>query len=149
MKTAFEIFQEHKSPKSKEGLRRSKLSGKELFDEAQERKGKKKSKMGNKPVVFDNIWFQSEGEGHFYLSLKEQLQRGKIKDFKRQIPFEFFVNGIRIGKYVCDFGVLYHDNTVEILDYKSRFTATLALFEMKEALMIACYQVEIKKVGMR
>ncbi len=149
MKTAYEIFQEHVSPKSKKGAQMKKLSDQELFDDHQEKKKKKGSKMRNKPVIVNNIWFQSEGEGNYYLELLSQWQRGKIKQFKRQIPFEFIVSGIRVGKYVADFGVMHHDGTLDIIDYKSRFTVTLALYQMKKQLMLACYQVAIKEVGSR
>lgn len=149
MMTAYEIFQAHVNPKSKKGSDMKKLSDQELFDDHQAKKKKKGSKMRNKPVIIDNIWFQSEGEGYYYLELKSQWQRGKIKQIKRQIPFEFVVGGIKVGKYVADFGVIHHDGSLEIIDYKSRFTVTLALYQMKRALMLACYQVAIKEVGCR
>lgn len=141
--TAYEIFTAHKSPKSKVGANISR----QLFDAVEQ--PKKKSKMQNKAIILDSIWFQSQGEGYYYLELKSLLQAGKIQDFKRQIPFEFWVDGIRIGKYVADFGVLNHDGTLEIIDYKGRFTAGLALYKMKKALMLACYQVAIKEVGIQ
>ena len=106
-----------------------------------------KNKMGNRWVVIDNIKFQSTGEGYYYLELKEQLLRGYIKEFKRQVPFEFFVNGVRVGKYVADFATIGFDGNVQVIDYKSRYTLKLPLYQIKKALMLACYQVVIKEVG--
>lgn len=149
MKDVFEIFRAHKNPVSKEGKRVAALSGDELFAESREKKKKKVSKMRNKPIVLDSIWFQSEGEGYYYLELKALLDRGDIWEIKRQIPFEFVVNDIVVGKYVADFGVLYYDGRVEIIDYKSRFTVMLAHYQLKKALMLACYGVIIKEVGVK
>lgn len=138
------------NPKSKEGARVAKLTDRELFDEQQEKKKKpSKNKMGNKPIVIDAIWFQSTGEGHYYQELKSRLQNGEFAQFKRQLPVEFFVNGIRVGRYIADFAVLNHDGSIDIIDYKSRFTVMLAHYKLKKALMLACYQVEIKEVGKR
>lgn len=142
MKTAYEIFHDHKCPVS----RIKEQNPEELFAN-EDKKKKKLSKYKNKWIVIDKINFQSEGEGYYYLELKDRLIRGEIRQIKRQIPFEFVVSGVRIGKYIADFGVLHHDGTVEIIDYKSRFTVTLALYQMKKQLMLACYGVGIKEVG--
>lgn len=139
MPTVFEIFMLHKNPVS----RIKPPKPEDLF------KKKKQSKYLNKWVVIDNINFQSEGEGYYYLELKALMLRGEIREIKRQIPFEFVVNEVRVGKYVADFGVLYDDGRIEIMDYKSRFTVTLALYQIKKALMLACYGVIIKEVGVK
>lgn len=139
MLTVIEIFRAHKNPVS----RIKPPVQDDLF------KKKKTSKYLNKWVVIDNINFQSEGEGYYYLELKALMLRGEVKEIKRQIPFEFMVNDVKVGKYVADFGVLYHDGRIEIIDYKSRFTVTLALYQIKKALMLACYGVIIKEVGVK
>ena len=133
METALQIFHGHKSPKPKKGQTISKTA----------------NKYGNKWIIIDDIKFQSTGEGYYYLELKERLLRGDVKEIKRQIPFEFVVNGIRIGKYVADFGVLHFNGSLEILDYKSRFTATIPLYDLKKQLMLACFGVAIKEVGVK
>jgi len=131
MKTAIEIFHQHKSPKPRAGQTVNKTA----------------NKYGNKWVIIDNIKFQSTGEGNYYLELKSRMLRSDIQDFKRQVPFEFFVNGIRIGKYIADFVVLNFDGSIEVIDFKWMITANLATYQMKKALMKACYSVSIKEVG--
>lgn len=143
MKTVFEIYNSHVQTIPRQ--RTAPVLG--LFEEAQAKKVKKQSKYRNEWVVIDGLSFQSIGEGNYYLELKSRQQRGDIREFKRQVPFEFFVNGIRVGKYICDFVTVLHDGTIEVIDYKSRFTITLQLYEIKRALMQACYGVIIKEVG--
>lgn len=143
MKTLQEIYNNHKSPTS----RLKPETQQSLFEKQREDKNKKKSKYLNKWVVIDSIKFQSEGEGYYYLELKSRLLRGEFKEFKRQLPIEFEVNGVRVGKYIADFAVLHYNGSIEIIDYKSRFTATLALYGIKKQLMLALYGVEIKEVG--
>lgn len=94
----------------------------------------------------DGINFQSKGEALYYLELKMLFERKHIKGFKRQVPFEFVVNGVRIGKYIADFCVLHHTGKIEVIDHKSKFTATLAEYILKKQLMLACYGVAVKEV---
>lgn len=149
MKSIFELYTAHKSPVSKEGKRVAALSANELFAEHEEKKKKKKSKMGNRPTVIDKIWFQSTGEGNYYVELKDRLLRGEFKEFKRQLPIEFHVNGVRVGKYIADFAVLHFNGSIDVIDYKGRFTAGLALYDMKKQLTLALYGVAIKEVGVK
>lgn len=142
MKTASEIYHAHKSPISR--IKPEPVH--DLFPEQEEKK-KKPSKFLNKWVVIDGIKFQSIGEGGYYEELKRRLARGDIKEFKRQIVFEFVVNGVEISSYKADFGILHFDGTIEILDYKSQFTAQLAYWQIKKQLMLACYQIAVKEVG--
>ena len=142
MQTLREIYCSHKDKAPKK-----KVADKTDWQLHLESKAKKPSKMRNKWVTIDGIKFQSTGEGNYYLELKDRLLRGHIKSFKRQISFEFIVNGIKICKYVCDYGVEHFDGSIDILDYKSNFTRGLALYRLKKALMIACYGILIKEVG--
>jgi hypothetical protein len=145
MITALEIYLSHKEPVSKI----KKVDPNKLWEDHLEKKNAPRSKYGNKWVVIDNIKFQSTGEGNFYLELKDRQRRGDIKEFKRQVPFEFVIDGIRIGKYITDFVVLNYDGTLDVIDYKSRFTAVMALYLMKKQLMMVCYQVLVREAGVQ
>ncbi len=144
MITAYDLYTAHKSPTSKI----KELNPQELFG-APDKKEKKRSKYLNKWVVVDKINFQSEGEANYYLELKAQQLAGRISEFKRQMPFIFEINGVRIGKYIADFAVLNFDGSVDVIDYKSRFTVTLQLYKIKKSLMLALYGIGIKEVGMK
>lgn len=110
-------------------------------------KDAKPSKYRNKWVEIDGIKFQSTGEGNYYVELKRLKLSGEIKDFKRQVAFPLEVNGVHINNYVSDFVIQHFNGTYEIVDYKSRFTVTLALYQMKKALVKALYGYTIKEVG--
>ena len=140
MKTLLQIYTEHVNPKSKK-----RYTDAEMLAGPSARRGR----HGNVPVVIDNIWFQSTGEGYYYLELKERQNRMDIREFKRQVPVEFFVHGVRIGKYIADFMTMDYAGNIEVIDYKSRHTVTLALYQIKKALMLACYSVAIKEVGVK
>ena len=105
------------------------------------------NKYNNKRIVIDGINFQSTGEGRYYQMLKRKLDAGLIKGLKRQIPFEFVINGFSIGRYVCDFGVMHHNGIIEIIDHKSKATAEIDLYQWKKNLMYACFGVKIKEVN--
>lgn len=130
MPTLLEIYQAHSSPKSKPVAPGPQAA----------------NKYKNRRVVIDGINFQSTGEGIYYTELKLLMGCGKIKGFKRQVPFTFIVNGVTIGKYVADFCVLNNDLTIEVVDHKSKFTADFDLYKIKKKLMLACYGVVIKEV---
>lgn len=136
LKTLAEIFQEHKNPVSK-------------IKQGTTDKPTKPSKFKNKWVVIDGINFQSQGEGYYWLGLKDRMNQGEYREIKRQVPFEFFVAGVRIGKYVADFVTLDWNGTFEVIDFKSRFTVGLQLYILKKQLMLACYGVAIKEVGVK
>lgn len=142
MQNALEIYHSHKDPVSKI----KKLTGEQLWEKEQKKKAKP-AKYLNTPIVIDDIWFQSTGEGHYYLELKDQINRGLIKGFKRQVRFPLDVNGMKTQTYIADFMVEHFDGTVEVIDHKSDFTKKIKLYQLKKALMMAVYQMAIKEVG--
>ena len=135
MNQLYEIYTKHKDPVSK-------IKPASLVPA-------KKNKYNNKWIEIDNINFQSTGEGYYYLELKDRMRRDEIKGFKRQVEFELVVNGVRVGLYKCDFMVLNHDLSLEVLDFKGEHTAKLPEFLLKEKLMLAVYGVVIKKPGLK
>ncbi len=108
---------------------------------------KKQNKYRNKWVIIDKIKFQSTGEGNYYLRLKDDLRKGEILGFKRQVDYVFVINGVKITTYRADFVVKNLDGSFSVLDYKSSFTMTLALYQIKKALMQVCFNIIIKEVG--
>lgn len=130
MKSIYTIFQEHKNPVSKN------LTVSDT-----------KSRYKNKWVVLDGIKFQSQGEAYHWLGLKDQMNRGEFREVKRQVKFPLVVNGIEVANYVADFVTMDYSNCIQVIDYKSRFTATLALYQMKRKLMNAIYGVVIVEAG--
>lgn len=108
-----------------------------------------KNKYNNTRVTICGINFQSKGEGQYFLRLKDDLRKGEILGFKLQVPYKFIINGIYITKYVADFVVYECDGRKTVIDHKSAFTVTLPEYRMKKALMLACYGIAIKEVGIK
>jgi hypothetical protein len=49
------------------------------------------------------ILFASKREAQRYVSLCVAQGVGEIVDLELQVPYPLIVNGVRIGKYTCDF----------------------------------------------
>lgn len=139
MKTLAQVFAAHKNPVSKKGKELEAMPPAKLLAYLSKRK---KSKMGNIPIVIDGILFQSTGEGNFYKELKLRLLAGDIKEFKRQVPFDLEVNGIKITRYVADFVTVNHAGNFEVIDFKGMVTD---VYRMKRQLMLAIHGIVIKE----
>jgi len=48
-------------------------------------------------------WFGSENEAKRYIQLAQLEKAGAIRDLRRQVPYEFFINGTRIAEWRADF----------------------------------------------
>lgn len=93
------------------------------------------TKYGAKKVVEDGIKFDSKVERDYFFYLKQQKEKGDIKDFTLQPTFELQPKFEKDGKkyraitYVADFQVLHNDDCIEIIDVKGM---ELPLFKLKE-----------------
>jgi Protein of unknown function (DUF1064) len=101
---------------------------------------KKPSKYGNKPVMIDGIWFQSTLEGNRYTQLKWLQKAEVVTTFKRQVPFECIVNGVKIYTYKADFVVDWPDGRVTVEDTKGVETP---VFRIAKKLVKACHGIDI------
>ncbi len=85
---------------------------------------KSKNKYGNKPVIIDNIKFQSEAEGARYLVLKLRLKAGFIIDLELQPKFVLQESFKKNGKtersitYKADFRYIDENGETVIEDVK-------------------------------
>ena len=101
----------------------------------------KKSKYGNKKVVFDNIQFDSKRECNRYQTLKMLERAGEIQDLQLQVPFVLVEKqpGMRAMKYVADF--VYTKNGRRIVeDAKGKKTQT---YIDKKKLMKSVHGIDI------
>lgn len=139
--TLHEIYNNHKDQFRKK-LSKQAEQKRALKMEQNAREGKR-SKYGSKQVVFDNIIFHSTGEGYYYLELKDQVNRGMIAEFKRQVVFPLVVNGVHITTYRCDFITKDFGGNYQVIDFKGYETEE---YKIKRQLMIACYGIAIKEI---
>lgn len=67
----------------------------------------RRSKYGAKPTIVDGVRFASKKEARRWCELKLLERAGKIEDLRRQMPYEFTVNGVVIERARWDFR--YHE----------------------------------------
>lgn len=65
------------------------------------------TKYRAKPVVIDNIRFDSTAEGTRYMALKMLLRAGEIRDLETHKRYDLHVRNVKIGYYEADF--VYYD----------------------------------------
>lgn len=98
-----------------------------------------KRKYRNKPVVIDNIKFDSMKEGRRYQDLK-LLERGKvITDLELQPKYDLMVNGKKCGFYKADFR--YQENGKTVIEDCKGFKTPV--YNLKKKLVQAIYDIKI------
>jgi hypothetical protein len=100
----------------------------------------KKSKYGNRKVVFDGFTFDSIKEGNRYLYLRARKLAGEITGLTMQTEFD-----LGVCKYLADF-TYYENGKLIVEDVKSAFTRRLAVYRLKKKLMLQVHQIEIQEV---
>ena len=94
---------------------------------------KKANKFNAKKTIIDDIKFDSKIESQYYLYLKQEKEKGLIKDFSLQPAYELqpkyeYMGASRYAvKYVADFLIQYNDGSEVIVDVKGQPTADAKL----------------------
>lgn len=97
------------------------------------------SKYRNTPDYVDGDRFDSKREARRWQELKLEERAKRISNLKRQVRFEFHVNGKHICDYIADFTYVRAGQfTVE--DSKG---ARTAIYRLKKKLLRALYGLEI------
>jgi len=104
----------------------------------------KPRKYRNKPVVIDNIQFDSTAEGNRYEELKHQLKACMIDQLELQPRFDLLVNGVKVGSYVADFR--YLDPTTMTYVVEDVKGVKTPVYRLKRKLMKAIHGIEIVEV---
>jgi len=92
--------------------------------------GKPTNKYGNKWTEYNGQRYQSKKEAEFAMELDLRLKGKDIKSWRRQVPYDLFVNNEKVGKYMADFLVVHNDDSVELIEVKGIWTP-LAKFKQK------------------
>lgn len=106
-------------------------------------KKKRKSKYNNKQITAFGITFDSKGEYHRYIYLKDLQSDGVITEFKHQVAFDISANGFHICNYIADFTYKYKDELV-VEDYKKIQTD---VFKLKSKMMLAINGIIVRITG--
>lgn len=112
---------------------------------------KKPSKYKNKKTVVDGITFDSKKEAAYYQRLKFMESQGLIFNLKRQVKFDFPINGNpvrfvdskRVMQYIADFSYDTAIGERKIVDVKGM---RLSDYKIKRALMLAVHNIFVEEV---
>ena len=113
----------------------------------------RRSKFFSKKVVVEGITFDSKKESQIYLNLKEQQEKGIIKDLELQKEYvlqdKFKLNNKtrREIKYCADF-VYYdtRDKKTHVIDVKSPYTAKDKVYRIKKKMFEYRYGIELEEI---
>ena len=84
-----------------------------------------RKKYGNIPTTYEGIQYHSKRESTKAWELDQLVKAKEIKSWTRQGREELYgVNGDHICNYFVDFVIEHNDNTKELLEIKSKITAT-------------------------
>lgn len=101
-----------------------------------------RNKYGNTKVEIDGHKFDSRKEANYYGQLKMRKMAGEIVNFEIQVKYDLVVNGVLVGKYICDF-LIQHKDRKEVIDVKGFKTP---VYNLKKRLMKAIYNIEITEI---
>lgn len=106
----------------------------------------KRNKYNATKVFLDGHKFDSKKEARRYGQLKLLKQAGEIKDFEIQPKYEFRMNDKLICSYYGDFKVTLNDGTEVVEDVKSEATRKNPVYRIKNKMMKAFYNIDIKEI---
>lgn len=99
---------------------------------------RRKNKYNARSSVYNGVYYHSQLEAGFARDLDLRKKAGDIKDWKRQIPIDFYIEkkilnlkeGIKICRYYVDFQIIHNDKTIEWVEVKG-FQTDLWRFKWK------------------
>jgi hypothetical protein len=101
-------------------------------------KKKRVNKYNNKKCQWRNMLFDSKKELKCAIWLESLKQKKEIKSYLREKPYLIFVNNIKICKIVPDFTVCMYDDSIKVIEIKSKPTMT-STWKIKMKLFKAIY----------
>lgn len=124
------------------------------------------AKRGNKfraqKTRVGDIVFDSKGEAIRDSELVLMEKDGLISDLKRQVRFDFVVNGVHVAHFTADWtyrlkayvspkGKALHSGGVEqalvVEDYKSAATRKIRDYPIRKKLLKACFGIDLLETG--
>jgi hypothetical protein len=99
------------------------------------------SKYRAVPTEVDGIKFPSKKEATRWQQLRLLERAGQISQLTRQVPYDLFVNGKKVCRYVSDFNY-YEGDQLVVEDSKGMPTPT---YRLKKKLMDAVYNIQIRE----
>lgn len=101
---------------------------------------KKKSKYGNRKVVYDSKTFDSQKECDRFKDLVLMEKAGEIRKLCLQVEYPIWLNGRKVCVYVADFVYKDRDDKTVVEDTKGMRTA---IYRLKKKMVEAFYGITI------
>lgn len=100
-------------------------------------------KYSAKRTEVDGITFDSKAEAARYQNLRLLERAGLISHLELQVRYDFAINGVKLGYYLCDFRYVQDGETV-VEDVKGMKTP---VYRLKAKLMKALYGITVKETA--
>lgn len=101
----------------------------------------KRAKYGNIKIELDGYTFDSKKEARRYVELRMLIASGEITDLQLQVVFQ-----LSVCKYVCDFTYITREGEYIVEDVKSKATRKNRVYRLKNKLMLAELNIQIKEI---
>jgi hypothetical protein len=105
----------------------------------------RKTKFNNAPQIWNGERYDSKRELEYAMYLYGEIEQGRIRWWRRQVPIQLTVNDQKICKLVVDFLVGFPDGRQEYHEVKSAATKT-PMFNLKLKLLRALHPELIYRV---
>lgn len=106
---------------------------------------RRRNKFNAKRTTVDGIEFHSKREAARYKALKLLEASGRIRGLKRQIRYEFLVNGVKVGTYKSDFEYEEYEggDWVPVVEDSKGYRPKE--WPRTRKLMLACHGIEVRE----
>ena len=95
-----------------------------------------RSEVGKLARTYGDRVYDSQAEARYAQELDQRKRVRDIAGWWPQQPIPLSVNGVKIGKMVCDFKLLHVDETLEYVEVKGMETA---VYRLKLKILRALY----------
>lgn len=104
-----------------------------------------KNKYSAVKTMYNGMKYDSKKEAGYAMYLTSEKKKGNIKSFESHKRYDLNgENKTKVCSYIADFVIIHNDGTIEIMDVKSKATAT-PIFRLKWKLLNDKYKYEIKR----
>lgn len=95
----------------------------------------RKNKFSNKTTIYNGQYYQSIKEADYAQELDLRVRAKDLKEWRRQVPIDMYVNGMKICTYKIDFVEIDHNGNEVWTEIKGFETAEWRLkWKLFEAL---------------
>lgn len=107
---------------------------------------KRRSKYGNRKVERDGLKFDSAKEAARWRDLRLLERAGQIRNLRRQVRYDFTINGVKVGSYIADHEYdelnngVWEPVTEDVKGFKTQ------VYALKRRMMLGFHNIKIREV---